>query len=500
MAEPATTDRASYARILTSTSVIGGASVVNILIGIVRTKAIALLLGPAGIGLIGLLTSLVSAAATVVQLGMGSVGTRQIAEANATGDGARLHVARRALVLATLALAAVGGLGVVALRDVLATYALRNPELAGEVAWVGLAVALSVAAAAQTALIRGMRRIKELALLQIGGALATTLVGLPVVWRFGADAIPYYVVLVPLANFALGHWFVARLPKPAPVPVRLPQLTAQWRMFVRLGLPLMGAGVVATLVQLWIKADVKGALGVDTLGFYVAAYTIAMQYVGVVLNAMGADYYPRLTGVIDDHAAARRVVNQQAEVALLLAGAAVIAMFALAPWVIHLLYAESFAPAADLLRWMALGTLLKVMSWPMGFVLLAAGAGRTFFVKEVAILAIMAVGTSVLIGPLGLDGAGVAYTLAYAVNVPVLYLLARRRIGFAWAPVVPGLAVAVAGACGVTALALVVAPAAAVPVGLALTAAYGLVALARLHRTGAAAPLLAKLRLRPVVS
>ena len=38
------------------------------------------------------------------------------------------------------------------------------------------------------------------------------------------------------------------------------------------------------------------------------------------------------------------------------------------------------------------------------------------------------------------------------------------------------------------------------PVGLALTVAYGLVALARLHRTGAAAPLLAKLRLRPELS
>ena len=44
----------SYRQILRSTSIIGGASVINILIGLVRVKVAAVLLGPAGIGLIGL--------------------------------------------------------------------------------------------------------------------------------------------------------------------------------------------------------------------------------------------------------------------------------------------------------------------------------------------------------------------------------------------------------------------------------------------------------------
>ena len=43
----------SYGQILRSSATIGGASIVNLAIGIVRTKAMALLLGPAGIGLIG---------------------------------------------------------------------------------------------------------------------------------------------------------------------------------------------------------------------------------------------------------------------------------------------------------------------------------------------------------------------------------------------------------------------------------------------------------------
>lgn len=42
---------ASYRRILKSTSVIGGASVINIGIGLLRSKVLAVLLGPAGVGL-----------------------------------------------------------------------------------------------------------------------------------------------------------------------------------------------------------------------------------------------------------------------------------------------------------------------------------------------------------------------------------------------------------------------------------------------------------------
>ena len=50
--------KASYHRILRSTSIIGGASFINIAIGVLRTKVLAVLLGPAGVGLASLYTCL----------------------------------------------------------------------------------------------------------------------------------------------------------------------------------------------------------------------------------------------------------------------------------------------------------------------------------------------------------------------------------------------------------------------------------------------------------
>ena len=103
-----------------------------------------------------------------------------------------------------------------------------------------------------------------------------------------------------------------------------------------------------------------------------------MTYLGFVLGAMGTDYYPRLSACIHDPAAACRLVNEQTEVALLLTAPALIALLAVSPWLIPLLYTAEFAPAVGILHFQLLGDLLKVMSWPLGFVILAAGAGRTF--------------------------------------------------------------------------------------------------------------------------
>ena len=164
-------ERKSYREILRSSSIIGGASIANVLIGIARTKAVAIILGPAGIGLIGLLQNLVVTASTVSALGFGKVGTRQIADAAANGDEEDVWVARRALFWGTLVLAGIGALIFWSLRHVLAQKVLGDPELGYQVGWLSLAVALSVASGSQVALLNGLRRISDIALVNIVSAV-----------------------------------------------------------------------------------------------------------------------------------------------------------------------------------------------------------------------------------------------------------------------------------------------------------------------------------------
>lgn len=427
-----TDQSASYSRILKTSSIIGGASAINILISLVRTKVLAVLLGPAGLGLVGLYTGLMSTAATVATMGLGTVGTRQIAEAVAKEDSHALAVARRAMFWGTLLLALAGALTVWTLRDVLAIQVLGSEDHSGAVGWLALGVALSVAGASQGALIQGMRRIGDMARISIYGSLLSTVLGIGLIWQWGSTALWAFILVGPFVSFVLGHVYVSRLPRVPNSGVTTHEMAAQWKMLLRLGVPFMGAGLAGSLVLLWMRITVNNELGLNAVGHFQAAWAISMQYITFVLGAMGADYYPRLTGVINDKVAATRLVNEQTEIALLLSAPVFIAMLGLAPWIIHLLYSVEFAPAVEVLRWQILGDVLKVASWPLGFVILATGAGKTFFWTETGAMLLMGGLVGVLVASIGLQITGIAFLVMYLAYLPLVYYLARRRIQFAW--------------------------------------------------------------------
>lgn len=431
-----TSEATSYRRILKTSSITGGSSVISLLIGLIRTKALAVLLGPSGVGLVGLYTGLMSTATTLSNVGIGTVGTRQIAASVAKEDALALAIVRRSMIWGALLLATMGAVSVWQLREVLAVYVLGSIEHTEAVGWLALGVAFSVASASQGALIQGMRRIKDMARLSVYGALLNAIIGISLIFYWGDSVLWAYVIVGPLVNFLLGHIFVARLPKVQNLALSAQQLSNQWRLFLRIGIPFMGAGLASTGVQFWIRISVSNELGLDAVGHFQAAWSISMQYIGFVLAAMGADYYPRLTGVIHDKLAASRLVNEQSEIALLLSAPLFIAMMGLVSWLIALLYSNDFLPAVEVLRWQILGDVLKVACWPLGFIILAAGAGKTFFMTQATALLLMGSIIAWGLPHFGLQITGIAFIACYAYLLPLNYFLAWRRIGFRWSATV----------------------------------------------------------------
>jgi len=70
-----------FARILRSSALMGGAQVATLAVAFVRTKIIAQLMGPAGVGLVGVLTAFNGNVSTLAGWGLGASGVRLIASA-----------------------------------------------------------------------------------------------------------------------------------------------------------------------------------------------------------------------------------------------------------------------------------------------------------------------------------------------------------------------------------------------------------------------------------
>jgi enterobacterial common antigen flippase len=147
---------------------------------------------------------------------------------------------------------------------------------------------------------------------------------------------------------------------------------------------------------------------------------------------MGADFYPRLTANARDHAICNRLVNEQTLVGLLLAGPGVIATLTFAPIVIYMFYSAKFSAAVPALRWICLGTALQVVTWPMGFIIVAKAKKSLFFLAELAWTAVAVALAWLCVRFFGLDGAGIAFFGSYVFHSVLIYAIVNRLTDFRW--------------------------------------------------------------------
>src|SRR5690606_30668254 len=351
------------------------------IIRMIRTKVIAVLLGPSGVGLEAIFDSIVSLARTVVDLGMHTSGVRQIAVAAATGS--QEPIARTATVLrrACLIFGLIGALAVFLGRDSISQLAFGSTERAREIAILSLILVFGAAAGGHGALLTGMRRITDLARMEIWGTLLGAAASIPIVLVMGLEGVAVYMVVAAGAGVLVSWYYVRQ--------VRLPVVTLTSRdvcreaaALLRLGFAFVTTSVMSVGALFLLRVLVTRTAGVEAAGQFQAASALSSVYVGFVLTAMGRDFFPRLSAVASDNARCNQTVNEQAEVSFLLALPGLLATLALAPWVIRGFYSAEFSIAHEILAWQLVGMLLRLASWPLGFILMAKGRSFTFMATD----------------------------------------------------------------------------------------------------------------------
>jgi PST family polysaccharide transporter len=195
---------------------------------------------------------------------------------------------------------------------------------------------------------------------------------------------------------------------------------------------MMGGAAANLLAAYAVRIIIRQDVGIAAVGYYQAAWVLGGFYVDFILQAMGVDFYPRLTAVAGDNPECNRLVNEQTEVGLLLAGPGLLATLTFAPVVISLLYTSQFQPAVEIFRWICLGMMLRVVTWPMGFIQLAKGKRNLFlglqFVASVLNVGLVWLGLKLF----GLIGTGVAFFALFLIHLTIVGWVARELSGFRW--------------------------------------------------------------------
>ena len=405
----------SYSQIFKSTSLFGAVQLFNIAISIVRSKVVALLIGPTGMGIIGLLSSTLKVIGEFTKLGLDTTAVREIALSLGDENKRARNEASEVITTINKVVWFTGILGIIAtiaLSPVLSHLAFGDYEYTLAFIWISCSLLFNQLASGKLSILQGFRKLKLLAKSNLIGNFIGLLVSLPLYYYFRLDAIVFVIILSSVINFIIS-WLYSKKLKYDTVKLTNKEAFKKAKGMLSLGLMLSLHGTIALVTAYVFQIYLSHVGGIDVVGFYLAGFMIINSYVGMVFNAMRTDYFPKLSGIINSVEKVNSTVSQQSIVGVLIIGPLVLIFLVFLPFIIKILYSEEFLVISDFITWAILGILFKTLSWSIGYVILAKGDNKLFIKTGLFFNALLLVMNILGYYFYGLEGLGISFLVYY---------------------------------------------------------------------------------------
>lgn len=412
-----------------ATSLFGGVQVFLIIIAVIRSKFVALLLGPAGMGVVGLLMSTTGLMAGLTNFGLGTSAVKNITEATETNDGDRIStvvaVVRRLVWFTGL----LGAILTLIFSPWLSQFTFGNKEYTIAFIWISITLLFAQLTTGELVLLQSFRRLQQLAKANVYGSFTGLIFTIPLYYKFGLDGIVPVIIITGAVTFFFS-WYFAKSLKTKEVKVTKEITITEGKSMMIMGFMISLSSLIALLAAYLLRIFINRTGNIADVGFYSAGFTIINTYVGMIFTAMGTDYYPRLAEMSSDNDKCREHINQQSEIALLILAPILMIFLVFINWAVILLYSTQFLSIIGMVYWATLGIFFKAVSWAIAFLFLAKGAGKLFFWNEFA-GSIYTLGFSLLgyyYG--GLTGLGIAFFITYILYLIQVYVIAHLKYKF----------------------------------------------------------------------
>ncbi|MDR0823968.1 MAG: O-antigen translocase [Prevotella sp.] len=422
---------ASYKQIIKSTSIFGGSQFLIILIGIIRTKIVAVLLGPVGVGIIGIYQSIIDMMRSGYSLGLDTAGVKEIAEADGKEDRDAFHKTVTRFNRWFKALALAGLVSCVVFCYPISLWVFEDSSYALPIALLSMSVFLAILTTGKSSVLQGMRKIPEMAKSAILGSLFGLIFSIPVYYFWGLEGIvPAFIGTGLISFLCVEFYYRKQHVKDSGMSNNEAFKTGLGTL--KLGIFIVISALVSTVSMLLVRAFITRNTDIDAAGLFQAAWTITNVYLGLILRSMGSDFFPRLSAVADKKEQVKNLVNEQSYIVLIIASPVIVGMLLFSDFALTILYSDKFAQANGLLCWQIAGSFFKVLSWPIAFIMLAKNKGLLFFITEVIYYAVYLLSSYLLYPRYGLEALGIGYLAAYIVYLPVVFIIGYRVSAFGW--------------------------------------------------------------------
>ena len=424
----------SYRKVLNATSLFGGVQVINIIISLIRSKVIALLIGPFGMGISNLLLTTMELINGLTNLGLERSAVKDISLANTNSNSKSVAITISVLKKLVWLTITIGVILMIVLSPWLSEIAFGNKDYTISFIWISIALLFKQLSSSQLAILQGLRKLKSLAKANLLGNFIGLLITLPLYYFYKIDAIVPAIIIATFMSFVFTYYYSQKLDIES-VTISRKEAVSEGKGMIKLGVMLSLSSLITLLVAYIIRiyigsANVTEELGLIDVGLYSAGFVILNSYVGIIFNAMGTDYFPRLSEIANDINKLRKTVLEQATVAILLIAPIIVVFLACAPFIIVILYSHEFSPIVAMVTWGILGMIFKAVSWSMGYMIIAKGDSKVFIKTSIGFNAILLSINIIGYHFRGLEGIGISFFIYYIIHFIAIRMITYYRYDF----------------------------------------------------------------------
>ena len=415
----------SYHHILKYTSLFGSIQALNIFIGLVRNKLVALILGPGGIGLMSLFNSAIALLSNATNLGIATSSVKTLSELYEKGNEEQVKRHVRVIRQWALATAVIGFFACALAGPLLNNFSFSWGNHVKHFVLLAPTVAMLAITGGETAILKSARRLRNLAKVSVWNVFLALVFTTPIIYFYGQKGIIPTITLITFTQMLLTIRYSHRV---FPWSFHFERsLWGEGLPMIRLGIAFVVAGIFGSGADFLIRASLNNIASLNMLGLYNAGFMMSVTYAGMVFTSMETDYYPRLAAVGHDVLQMSNTVNHQVEVSLLMISPLLVAFSIGAPIIVQLLYSKEFLDVVPMIQITVLAMYLRAMKLPVAYLTLAKGDSWSYLFLEAysaVVMVIAVVGGYMLFG---LPGTGAGLLVTGLIDIIVVNIFTRYK-------------------------------------------------------------------------
>lgn len=412
----------SYKSIIKSTGIIAFVQIFKIFFVFVQNKVLAIIVGTAGYGVYGLFYTFSALVSSFSTLGIDQAGVRQVAKNSGNESfGKSLWTLKFLLFFSSF----LSFIIILFFRNKISYSLFGNYNYSYGVIIVGAAIFFNGISQGFISILNGVQKLRYIAYSQIYGVASSAIFASVFIYVFGLKGIPFFILTASLVVFLFSSFYVNKLKLPSSRPDKL-FFKEETKTLLSVGAGLAYSAIIVSISSYFSQIYIRKTFGLEWVGMFNASNIVSNVYLGIILTAMGVDLLPRLAKVVDDDIETSKLVNYQMEFGLLLSTVGIVGVIAFAPQFLTLIYSSKFTPATGIIKWHIMAAALKVISYPLGYILIV----RKKTIKYIIVQTILWGGSYLLLITLtkifGVKALGADFFIAFIFYIILMYLFNKK--------------------------------------------------------------------------